>query len=131
MRDAGLNVKRTVIPGSTFWNDWSKYPFSSTNWNGRPLGVQVLALAYKSGEAWNETAYVNPEFDSLLEEALATPDVESRKVIMAKLEKILQDSGVIIQPYWRSIFRSYREGVNGYEMHQAQFQFADLYWLDS
>ena len=54
MRDAGLNVKRTVIPGSTFWNDWTKYPFSSTNWNGRPLGVQILALAYKSGVPWNE-----------------------------------------------------------------------------
>ncbi|MEM7238208.1 MAG: ABC transporter substrate-binding protein, partial [Pseudomonadota bacterium] len=131
MRDAGLNVKRTVIPGSTFWNDWSKYPFSSTNWNGRPLGVQVLALAYKSGEAWNETAYSNPEFDALLDQALATPDVEARREIMAKVEKILQDSGVIIQPYWRSIFRSFREGVKGYEMHQAQFQFADLYWLES
>ncbi|MEM7668311.1 MAG: ABC transporter substrate-binding protein [Pseudomonadota bacterium] len=131
MRDAGLNVKRTVIPGSTFWNDWSKYPFSSTNWNGRPLGVQVLALAYKSGEAWNETAYANPEFDALLDQALATPDVEARREIMAKVEKILQNSGVIIQPYWRSIFRSYREGVKGYEMHQAQFQFADLYWLES
>ncbi|MEM8793763.1 MAG: ABC transporter substrate-binding protein [Pseudomonadota bacterium] len=131
MRDAGLNVKRTVIPGSTFWNDWSKYPFSSTNWNGRPLGVQVLALAYKSGEAWNETAYSNPEFDSTLDQALATPDVEARRKIMVKLETILRDSGVIIQPYWRSIFRSYREGVHGYEMHQAQFQYADLYWLDS
>ena len=34
-----------VLPGSTFWNDWAKYPFSSTNWNHRPLGTQVLALA--------------------------------------------------------------------------------------
>lgn len=131
MRDAGLNVKRTVIPGSTFWNDWTKYPFSSTNWNGRPLGVQVLALAYKSGEAWNETGYSNEEFDMLIEQALGTPDVEARRAIMAKIQKNLQDSGVIIQPFWRSIFRSYREGVNGYEMHQAQFQYADLYWLDS
>ncbi|MEX0339371.1 MAG: ABC transporter substrate-binding protein, partial [Arenibacterium sp.] len=32
LRDAGINVKRTVLPGSTFWNDWAKYPFSSTNW---------------------------------------------------------------------------------------------------
>ena len=131
MRDAGLNVKRTVIPGSTFWNDWTKYPFSSTNWNGRPLGVQVLALAYKTGEAWNETGYSNEEFDTLIDEALATPDVDARREIMAKLQTNLQDSGVIIQPYWRSIFRSYREGVQGYEMHQAQFQFADLYWLES
>ena len=42
LRDAGIKVKRTVLPGSTFWNDWAKYPFSSTNWNHRPLGTQVL-----------------------------------------------------------------------------------------
>jgi peptide/nickel transport system substrate-binding protein len=131
MRDAGLNVKRTVIPGSTFWNDWTKYPFSSTNWNGRPLGVQVLALAYKGGAPWNETAYADAEFDSLLEQALATPDADARRVIMAKIEANLRDSGVIIQPYWRSIYRSYREGVMGYEMHQAFEQHLDKVWLDS
>ena len=131
MRDAGLNVKRTVIPGSTFWNDWTKYPFSSTNWNGRPLGVQILSLAYKSGVAWNETAYSNAEFDALLDQALATPDVEARRAIMAKLEANLRDSGVLIQPYWRSIFRSYREGVMGFEMHQAFELHGDKVWLDS
>jgi len=51
LREAGIPVKRTVLPGSTFWNDWAKYPFSSTNWNHRPLGTQVLGLAYRSGEA--------------------------------------------------------------------------------
>ena len=30
LRDAGLPVRRTVIPGSTFWNNWDKYPFSLT-----------------------------------------------------------------------------------------------------
>ena len=33
----------------------------------RPLGVQIYALAYKTGEAWNETAFSNPEFDDLLD----------------------------------------------------------------
>src|SRR5262245_60063468 len=59
-REAGFNVKRTVIPGASFWNDWTKYPWSCTNWNMRPLGVQVLALAYRTGEAWNEASYANP-----------------------------------------------------------------------
>ena len=63
IREAGIKVKRTVLPGSTFWNDWTKYPFSMTNWNMRPLGVQILVLGYRTGEAWNETAYSNPEFD--------------------------------------------------------------------
>ena len=131
MRDAGINVKRTVIPGSKFWNDWLKYPFSSTNWNGRPLGVQALALGYKSGGAWNESAYSNAEFDALLEQALATPDVDARRKIMAKIETNLRDAGVIIQPYWRSVYRSSREGVRDFEMHQAFEMHLDLVWLDS
>ena len=36
MRDAGMKVKRTVLPGNTFWNNWLGYPFSSTEWNMRP-----------------------------------------------------------------------------------------------
>ena len=130
-RDAGINVKRTVIPGSTFWNDWTKYPHSATDWAGRPLGVQVLALAYKSGVPWNETAYANAEFDALLDQALATPDVEKRREIMAKIEKNLRDSGVIVQPFWRSLYRSHREGVHGFEMHQAFEQHLDLAWIES
>ena len=81
LREAGFKVKRTVLPGSTFWNDWTKYPYSMTDWNMRPLGVQVLALAYRTGEAWNETAYSNPEFDAKLEKALAIPDPNDRKAL--------------------------------------------------
>ncbi|MEM9043616.1 MAG: ABC transporter substrate-binding protein [Pseudomonadota bacterium] len=131
LRDAGINVKRTIIPGSTFWNDWTKYPFSSTNWNGRPLGVQVLALAYKSGVPWNESAFANAEFDALLDQALATPDTDQRRELMAKIEQIMVDEGVIIQPYWRNISRSYRDGVNGFEMHQSVEQHMDKVWLSS
>ncbi len=117
LRDAGIKVKRTILPGATFWNDWAKYPFSTTNWNMRPLGVQVLALAYKSGEAWNETAYSNPEFDAKLEEALGIADADRRKAIMADLERILQDSGIIIQPYWRSLYRHFTSAVKGADQH--------------
>jgi len=117
LRDAGMNVRRTVLPGSTFWNDWTKFPFSSTNWNMRPLGVQVLALAYRSGEAWNETAYANPEFDSKLAEALSIADADQRREVMAEIEQILRDDGVVIQPYWRSIYRHFTEEVVGADMH--------------
>jgi peptide/nickel transport system substrate-binding protein len=130
LRESGLNIKRTVLPASTFWNDWTKYPFSCTEWLGRPLGVQVLALAYKSGVAWNESSFSDPEFDGLLEKALATPDADARRGIMAEIETILRDSGIIIQPYWRSVYRTYREGVNGVEQHQALEQHFDKAWLD-
>ncbi len=117
LRDAGINVKRTILPGATFWNDWIKYPLSTTDWAQRPLGVQVLALAYRSGEAWNETAFSNAEFDGLLADALAIADADQRREVMAKIQKIMQDEGVVIQPYWRSIYRHHKSNVIGAEMH--------------
>ena len=117
LRDAGIKVKRTILPGSTFWNDWAKYPFSSTNWNMRPLGVQVLALAYRSGEAWNEAAFNNAEFDSLLSDALSIANADERRVVMAKIQKIMQDEGVIIQPYWRSLYRHAKKSIVNSDMH--------------
>lgn len=129
LRDAGLKVKRTILPGSTFWNDWAKYPFSSTNWNHRPLGVQVWALAYRSGEAWNEFGWANDEFDGILAEALATPDLEARRALMAKGETLVQNEGVTIQPYWRSLYNHTKEGLEG-GGHHISFEIRpeQLFW---
>ncbi len=130
LRDAGIKVKRTILPGSTFWNDWTKYPYSTTNWNMRPLGVQILALGYRTGEAWNESAYSNPEFDQKLNAALAIADADKRRELMKDIEFILQDSGVIVQPYWRSLFRFYTENVHGAEMHPTYEHHHHLWSLD-
>ncbi len=119
LRDAGIKVKRTILPGSTFWNDWAKYPFSSTNWNHRPLGTQILGLAYKSGEAWNEAGFANEEFDTLLSEANSIADVDKRREVMGKLQAIMVEEGVTIQPYWRSIQRHHKPGIVGADMHIA------------
>ena len=129
LRDAGFNVKRTILPGSTFWNDWAKYPFSSTNWNHRPLGVQIWALAYRSGEAWNEFGYSSAEFDAVLEQALATADVEKRRELMAKGEAILQEDAVTIQPYWRSLYNHNKEGLAGCEHHISfELRPQEMHW---
>ncbi|RDC73144.1 diguanylate cyclase [Rhodovulum sp. 12E13] len=117
LRDAGIPVRRTILPGATFWNDWTGYPFSTTDWAQRPLGVQVLALAYRSGEAWNETGFSNDAFDAALTEALAIADADARREVSARLQTIMQEEGVVIQPYWRSTYRHYRPGVIGAEQH--------------
>ncbi len=129
-REAGIKVKRTVVPGSSFWNDWTKFPWSCTNWNMRPLGVQIVALAYRTGEAWNESAYSNPEFDKKLNAALAVADDGKRTELMKDIETILQDSGIIIQPFWRKLYRHHAEHVKGMFMHQTFELQLDKVWLD-
>ena len=118
LRDAGANIKRTVMPGSTFWNDWQKYPFSSTTWNHRPLAVQNMALAYTSTGSWNETGMASAEFDAAMVKALSLADADARREVMVTLETVLQDEGYIIQPFWRSLFRHAKPGVN-IDMHPS------------
>ena len=69
-------------------------------------------------------------FDDGLAKALATPDPKKRSVEMEKLQKILQDEGIIIQPFWRSIYNHTRPNVKGAEVHQAFELHPDRVWLD-
>ena len=117
MRDAGMNVARNVVPGATFWNNWTTYPLSATDWGHRPLAIQTYALAYKSGVPWNETAFSNEEFDELLTEAQGISDAAERSEIVGRMETILREEGVVVQPFWRSTFRHARPGVVGAAQH--------------
>lgn len=131
IRDAGLKIKRTVLPGSTFWNDWTKYPFSATEWNMRPLGVQVLALAYRTGEAWNESAFSNAEFDETLGKAMAIADAAERSKLMERVEQIMQEQGVMVQSYWRSLYRHVDPKVKGADMHATFEHHHYKWWIDA
>lgn len=119
MRDAGLSVRRTILPGSVFWDNWKDYPFSATQWNHRPLDVQVLALAYRSGAVWNETGYASPEFDALLDRAMSIADADERRAVMEEIETLLREDGVIIQPYWRALFSHHNGQLVNAEKHPA------------
>ncbi|CAN5799096.1 ABC transporter substrate-binding protein [soil metagenome] len=130
MRDAGFTVQRTILPGNTFWNNWLGYPFSATEWNMRPLGVQTYTLAYRSGAAWNETGFSDARFDELLDAALGLSEADDRRELMREMQEILQDSGVIVQPYWRNIYRHMSAEVRGLAMHPTFETHFERTWLD-
>jgi peptide/nickel transport system substrate-binding protein len=118
---AGINIKMNVMPMAQYWDVWTKAPLSLTSWTHRPLAVMVLGLAYRTGVPWNESSYANPAFDKALTEAESTLDVEQRRAKMEKVEKILQDDAVLIQPFFRSVFTAVRDNVVGFEMHPTRY----------
>jgi peptide/nickel transport system substrate-binding protein len=79
----------------------------------------VLGIAYRTGVPWNESEFANPEFDRLLTEAEGLVDVDKRREVMAKIEKIMQDDGPIVQPFWTPIFTFYDKRVKGFQMHPS------------
>lgn len=127
--DAGIDARRKILPGAVFWSAWRDYPFSATEWNMRPLGVQILALAYRSDAPWNETHYANPEFDALLARAMAIADADARREMMAGLERMLREDGVLIQPYWRTLHRHAAPRVQNIAMHPTFEHHHDAWWI--
>ena len=93
------------------------WEFHSGEWNHRELGVIILNLAYRSGVAWNEFAFSNAEFDTLLDQANGIADANARRDVTRRLQEILQEEAVTIVPFWRALFRHSRAGVVNADMH--------------
>jgi peptide/nickel transport system substrate-binding protein len=122
-KEAGIRVKMNVMPSTQYWEVWTKVPFGMTTWAHRPLGVMTYSLAYRTGGAWNESNWSNPEFDKLLAQAEGILDVEERRKVMEKLEAIMIDDGPIVQPVWRALFTFMDKKVQGFKMHPTGYLF--------
>jgi peptide/nickel transport system substrate-binding protein len=131
VKPAGITLELKIQPGAQFWEIWDKTPFGQTGWTHRPLGVMVLNLAYRSGGVWNETHYSNPEFDKALDTAGSILDPRERSKVMKTCEQILQDSSVISQTLWRSVFTAGYERVKGFQEHPTEYQLFFTTWIDA
>ena len=130
LEPAGIRVQLNTMPQNLYWDIWKDTPFGITSWAHRPLGVMVLNLAYRSGVQWNESGYSNPAFDSALDEASGILDVAERTRSMEKLQGILQDDAVMIQPLWRSVFAATNSKVRDFQLHPTLAHFYRPIWME-
>ncbi len=129
LEPAGIRLKLNVIPSSKYWEIWKSTPFGLTAWTHRPLGTMVLSLGYRSGVPWNETGYNNPEFDKALDAAESLVDVNKRRAAMEKVEAIMQDDAIILQPLWTPKYFVASEKVQGLQAHPTQYHQFHRVWL--
>ena len=131
LAEAGIELSINAMHADEYRKIWDEAPFSLTAWTHRPLGTMTLALAYKSGVPWNETNYSNPEFDKALIEAEALVDVDERKKAMVKVEKILQEDAIMIQPFFRAVLSAVHDKVQGYQTHPTLYHQFQKVWIKS
>ncbi|MCB2053570.1 MAG: ABC transporter substrate-binding protein [Geminicoccaceae bacterium] len=128
---AGIDLTINLMPADQYWGIWDKTPFGITAWTHRPLATMTLSLGYRSGTAWNETHFADPEFDTALDEAEGLVDVEARRAAMEKVERILQDAAVMVQPIWQPIFFIASAKVKGMTAHPTQAHQYHKVWIDA
>lgn len=127
--EAGIKLAVNVLPTTRFWEIWTETPFGATSWAHRPLGTMTLGLAYRSGVPWNESRFSSDEFDAALSDAEATLDVDARRVKMEKVQKILQDNAVMVQPVWRPVYNLASDKVHGYTAHPSRQFHVNRIWI--
>jgi peptide/nickel transport system substrate-binding protein len=129
VKEAGINLAVDVMPETKYQEVWNKVPFGATSWGHRPLGTMVLSQGYRTGASWNETHFSDPEFDAALSAAEAAIDVTERRAKMQKVEQLLQDAAIIVQPLWRPVFSLASHRVHGYQAHPARQMQLTKVWM--
>lgn len=131
----GFNITINPMPISQYWEQWTEVALGITPWTHRPLGTMVMTLGYTGDAdgnpvAWNESRWVDEEFDELLNEANGMVDVEKRREIFCKLEDIQYERGSIGIPYWKNIWMTYRPNVHDVPAHPTYYMNFNEVWME-
>lgn len=131
---AGFRINIQTMPNSQYWEKWTEVDLGITTWAHRPVGTMVPSLAYVGDEngkpvAWNETRWVDKEFSELLTRANGTLDVEARRKIFCKLEKIQQERGSIGNAFWINVWTISRKPVQNIKPHPSLYLKLDDVWM--
>jgi peptide/nickel transport system substrate-binding protein len=133
---AGFNITLNTMPNSQYWEQWTEVALGITPWTHRPLGTMVLNLGYigdSEGKPvpWNESRWVDEEFDTLLAQANGTVDVDARREIFCQLEQIQMDRGSIGIAWWQNIWMVYKNNVKDVPGHPTLYMLFNGVWKEA
>ena len=91
----GFNITLKTMPATQYWDGWTDFNMGITWWSHRPLAEMVLNVAYTADAKgvpvkWNESHWVDPDFEKLLTQANGTNDLTARTAIVAQIETLMR-----------------------------------------
>lgn len=131
----GFNIQLDITEPGGYWDRWTEVDLGMTSWTHRPLGTQVLRLGYTSDAdrnpvEWNETRWVDDEFEGLLTQAERTLDIEERRQLMCQIEDIFIERGPIGIAYWKQVWNIVPNKVQNISAHPTEYDLLHEVWID-
>ncbi len=130
---AGFDITLDITEPNGYWERWTEVPLGITPWTHRPLSVMLLPLAYTADGIgnWNETRWVDEEFEEVLREAQATVDLEARRELTGRLEDIMQERGPIGNSFWKNIWNITASEFQNVRAHPTAYDLLYDVWKDA
>lgn len=129
----GFDIQLDITEPGGYWDRWTEVDLGITAWTHRPLDTMVLPLAYTQEAIgnWNETRWVDEEFETLLRQAEGTLDVEARRDMMSQIEDIMQDRGPIGNSYWKRVWNATSTQFHNVTAHPTQYDLLYEVWKEA
>jgi peptide/nickel transport system substrate-binding protein len=126
----GFDIALDITEPGGYWDRWTEVDLGLTSWTHRSLDTMVLPLAYTEEGIgnWNETRWVDEEFEALLREAERTLDVEARRELMSQIEDIMQERGPIGIANWRNVWSITRSNFQNVKAHPTSYDLLYDVW---
>jgi peptide/nickel transport system substrate-binding protein len=133
---AGFNIELDITEPGGYWDRWTEVDLGMTSWTHRPLGTQVLRLGYTSDAdgkpvEWNETRWVDEEFEGLLTQAEATLDIEARRALMCQIEDIFMERGPIGIAFWKQVWNIVPKTFHNITAHPTEYDLLHEVWKEA
>lgn len=134
-KQAGVTINVKVVPVDLFYSEYYlKADFSQDYFSYLPYFAQA-SQTMLPGAPFNSTAWDDPEYNKLFQEAQGTVDPEKRSAVTAKLRQIEFDRGGFIVPMRTSVVdlvsakvQGVEAAPNGYPI--GSFAFSKI-WLEA
>ncbi|WP_421695688.1 ABC transporter substrate-binding protein [Aestuariivirga sp.] len=131
---AGIKINVEREPDDGYWtNIWQKKPWCAAYWFGTPTPDDILTQAYSGGASWNDTAWNNERFNTVLKQARSELDQTKRAEMYRELQLLVRDEGGAVIPLFANDVFATSDKVahgklaNNYEVDGRMF--FDRWWF--
>ncbi len=110
-----INGTVPEISGQFFGNE-KKFDVLLSAWTGRPDPAMTYGLMYAKDAYFNAgRVEVSPELSTLLQESRASENIETRKQVFAKIQRIVMEQGLVAPLAFTLEFNAISKKVQGYK----------------
>ncbi len=135
-QEAGIRITLTPMPSSQYWDGWTEFNMGITWWSHRPLAAMLLPLAYTADAdgkpvPWNESHWVNTEFQELLEKAQGIKSLDERRALLCRCAEIMKEDGGICVAFYMNVWSIATKQIHDIEPSPEEFAIYHRTWKEA
>ncbi|MCB0126046.1 MAG: twin-arginine translocation signal domain-containing protein [Caldilineaceae bacterium] len=124
---AGINITIEDYPADSYWTQAFMQTPLFSSFTISPSTPVMLELAYRPDGFLNESLWESEEAVQLLDEAFAEMDAEKRADMYREVQRLAQEEGGHIVPFFAGVGRAFHKSVKGLTPNSAAIDWAQVY----